>query len=119
MKYNSKSNNLYTVYRSVILNCKSEIESSLSKDQQVELGSFLSPLLSICSFVLHDRFQPTKKKSRSKGKKGKGVKSHDLALFLASEQPKKEKKRELSLLDVITAFKLLENYILKRKYKSN
>jgi hypothetical protein len=119
MKFNSKKHNIYTVYKTVILDCKSEIDPLLDTELKVALEDFLNQILGICSYALHDRFIPSKAKKKSKTHKVSGVKSRDLALLLYGQTPKKVKKRELQILDMIAAFKLLENFMLKRKYKSS
>jgi hypothetical protein len=108
------------IYTSLCDASLSEISASIPNEIKHELSEFLSTLHPIVAYMLDDRFKPEKAKKKRKAPLKRRPLSQDMAVFLYGDEGIKKGKIPLtSPLDIVKLFKVLENFILSRKYMAD
>jgi hypothetical protein len=107
-----------TLLNACLLQLKAD-KSATDKEKSIMLNleNFVNEIAKVVSYMLTERFIPSKPKKRQVRRTRK-VQTRDLALFNYETIQKKQKPSEINSLDIITAFKLLENFMLRRTYIS-
>lgn len=109
--------NIYTSLCDVAL---TEVSASIPNEIKHELSEFLSTLHPIVAYMLDDRFKPVKVKKKRKTSVKRQPLSRDMAIFLHGDEGIKKGRIPLtSPLDIVKLFKILENFILSRKFMAD
>lgn len=84
-----------------------------NSDTNEILQDFINNILKLSFFMIEGRFEKNRPKER---KSNLNKFSPDMIRFLSKDKKIENIQKELDLLDIIKFFKVLENFLLKRKY---